>query len=218
MIIASDDLNARKSPVQARSRATREALHSAAIQVLTRGGLGKCTTTHIAKRAGTSVGTLYQYYPNRDALLAAVLQRSLARVADAIDDMCLRLRGSKLSEMAVGLVDVFLQIKLSQPEESKALFAVAAERGGAALVLNVHIRMASSISDMLASTCDGRFADPAIVSAVALSSIVGSVRSVLEGYAPPSFEDNISEQLVSLVSAYFASVVIRSDDGNRSVD
>jgi AcrR family transcriptional regulator len=73
-------LEARKSPVQARSAATVAALHSAAIQVLTRDGLSRCTTTRIAERAGISVGSIYQYYPNRDALLAAALEGHLERV------------------------------------------------------------------------------------------------------------------------------------------
>ena len=212
MKTASAELKPRKSPLQARAHATKEALHDAAIQVLTREGLVSCTTTRIAERAGTSVGTLYQYYPNRDALLAAVLQTRLRRVADAIEDVCVRLHGARLEEMAVGLVGAFLEIKLGSPDATKALFAIAAERGGAELVLKGNTQMAASISDMLASASDGRFANHAIAAAVALSSIIGSVRAVLEGYAPPGFEQNIREQLVSLVSAYFRSEAIRPLD------
>ncbi|WP_409934899.1 TetR family transcriptional regulator [Novosphingobium sp. 9] len=51
----------------------RFTVRSPSWKVLTREGLIDCTTTRIAKRAGTSVGRLCQYYPNRDALLAAVL-------------------------------------------------------------------------------------------------------------------------------------------------
>ena len=49
-------LKPRKSPVQARSTATIDALHIAAVQVLTREGLSGCTTTRVAARAGISVG------------------------------------------------------------------------------------------------------------------------------------------------------------------
>ena len=77
MSAAATALKPRKSPVQARSTATVQTLHVAAIQVLTQEGLSRCTTTRIAERAGMSVGSLYQYYPNRDALLAAVLEKHL---------------------------------------------------------------------------------------------------------------------------------------------
>ena len=212
MVTPSSELTPRKSPLQARALATQEALHSAAIQVLIREGLVACTTTRIAQKAGTSVGTLYQYYPNRDALLAAVLEAHIGRVADAIADMCLRLHGAELTEMAVGLVAAFLKIKLANADASKALFAIAAERGGADLVLNGNIRMAASITRMLTSASDAHFVDPAIAAVVALSSIVGSVRTVLEGYAPPGFEELLEEQLVSLVSGYLWNEAVR--EGN----
>ncbi|MFW0883416.1 TetR/AcrR family transcriptional regulator, partial [Cronobacter dublinensis] len=78
-------LSPRKMPVQRRSVATVEALHTATIQVLVNEGLSRCTTTRVASRAGMSVGSLYQYYPNRDALLSGVLELHLTKIADALD-------------------------------------------------------------------------------------------------------------------------------------
>src|ERR1700753_85878 len=91
-------LRPRKSPVQARSAATIDALHVAAIQVLTRDGLSRCTTTRVAARAGVSVGRLYQYYPNRDALLAAVLEQHLDEVAGAVEGACRAHHGKPVSD------------------------------------------------------------------------------------------------------------------------
>ena len=54
----------RKQPVQARSEATVSALCQASIQVLLAVGYRRLTTTRVAERAGVSVGTLYQYFPN----------------------------------------------------------------------------------------------------------------------------------------------------------
>ncbi|WP_260923975.1 hypothetical protein [Novosphingobium sp. 9] len=107
--------------------------------------------------------------------------------------------------MAVALVSAFLRVKLSDPDASKALYAIAGERGGAELVIRGNNRMVATISEMLASARDARFADPVITAAVTLSSIVGCVRAVLEGYAPPGFEDHLDRRLVLLVSAYFAA-------------
>ena len=93
MTALASPLKPRKSPVQARSAATIDALHTAVIQVLIREGLSRCTTTRIAERAGMSVGSVYQYYPNRDALLAAVLERHLGGIAEAMEQVCLDCRG-----------------------------------------------------------------------------------------------------------------------------
>ena len=63
------ELYLRKHPVQARSRALVDAVLEAAAQVLAREGAEHLTMTRVAERAGVSVGSLYQYFPNRAALL-----------------------------------------------------------------------------------------------------------------------------------------------------
>ncbi|MEI2417444.1 TetR/AcrR family transcriptional regulator [Orrella sp. JC864] len=198
-------LKPRKSPRQARSAATVEALHTAAVQVLTREGLGRCTTTRVAARAGMSVGSLYQYYPNRDALLAAVLARHLDGVAGAVAEVCQQSRGRPAAEMARALVASFLDAKLRDPQESKALYAVAAERGGAELAAQAGARMTGAIAAMLASAPDARFADPAVTAGIAFRALAGPVRAVLEGTAPPGFQACLQEQLALLLGAYFTA-------------
>jgi AcrR family transcriptional regulator len=69
----------RKQPRQARSRALVEAILDATERVLAQEGPEQATTTRIAEVAGVSVGSLYQYFPSRDALLAAVIERRVER-------------------------------------------------------------------------------------------------------------------------------------------
>ena len=59
-----------KTPQQARSRQTRQDILEAAAHLLNRRPLGDVSTNHIAKKTGISIGTLYKYYPNKDAILA----------------------------------------------------------------------------------------------------------------------------------------------------
>jgi AcrR family transcriptional regulator len=70
-------LKPRKTPRQARSRATFEAILGAAAQVFGREGYATATTDRIAARAGVSVGSLYQYFPNKDAILVALTERHI---------------------------------------------------------------------------------------------------------------------------------------------
>ncbi len=205
MDTATAALKPRKNPVQARSTVTVEALHTAAIQVLTREGLSRCTTTRIAERAGMSVGSVYQYYPNRDALLSAVLETHLEGVADAIEGASRAFNGKPIDEMAVGLVSAFLAAKLRDPQESKALYAVSADRGGPLLVQKMHKRMLSAIAAMLESAPDARFDDPAMTSAIAFSALVGPVRTLLDGYVEPGFEEGLESELVRLLTAYLGT-------------
>ncbi|HVJ39915.1 MAG TPA: TetR/AcrR family transcriptional regulator [Dongiaceae bacterium] len=195
-------LKPRKTPVQNRSAATVEALHIATIQVLTQQGLSRCTTTRVAERAGMSVGSLYQYYPNRDALLAAVLKKHLEGIAGAVDRACREHRRKPVSEMASALVTVFIAAKLRNPAESKALYAVAGERGGPELVADIHARTVAIIAAMLASAPDAHFDDPHMTGAIAFSALVGPVRALLEGHVPPGFEARLEGQLIRLLTAY----------------
>ncbi|MBR0829503.1 TetR family transcriptional regulator [Bradyrhizobium manausense] len=65
----------RKNASQARSRATVDALVEATARILVREGFEKAGTNRIAEVAGVSVGSLYQYFPSKEALVAAVIDR-----------------------------------------------------------------------------------------------------------------------------------------------
>jgi AcrR family transcriptional regulator len=68
------DVNPRKFPRQARARATVEAIFTATAQILTQHGYEALTTARVAERAGISIGSFYQYFPNKQALAAAVVE------------------------------------------------------------------------------------------------------------------------------------------------
>ena len=71
---ANEAVAPRKRPLQERSRSTVDVVLEAAAQVLERDGYTATTTDLIAERAGVSIGTLYQYFPNKDAILLALAQ------------------------------------------------------------------------------------------------------------------------------------------------
>ena len=73
---------ARKLPKQARSKATVTAVLDATIRILDREGPDAATTTRIAEVAGISIGTLYQYFSHRDAILDALQDREFERAME----------------------------------------------------------------------------------------------------------------------------------------
>ena len=74
-------LSPRKRPRQARAAVTLDAIFEATIQVLIADGPRRLTTTRVAERAGVSVGTMYQYFPHKQALFYALNERYLDIVA-----------------------------------------------------------------------------------------------------------------------------------------
>lgn len=74
------DAKARKTPRQARSQAMVEAILDATARILARDGREAANTNAIAREAGVSIGSLYQYFPNREAIIAALVQRHGHRI------------------------------------------------------------------------------------------------------------------------------------------
>jgi len=77
----------RKPPRQARSQATVNAILEATIRIFDREGMEAATTTRIASVAGVSVGTLYQYFSHRDAILDALQDREFERALGLMGDV-----------------------------------------------------------------------------------------------------------------------------------
>lgn len=74
----------RKLASQARSRTTVDALVEATARILVREGFDKASTNRIAEVAGVSVGSLYQYFPGKEALVAAVIARHQAAIQKTV--------------------------------------------------------------------------------------------------------------------------------------
>jgi AcrR family transcriptional regulator len=74
----------RKSASQERSRATVAALVEATARILVREGFDKASTNRIAEVAGVSVGSLYQYFPSKEALVAAVIERHQQEIMQTV--------------------------------------------------------------------------------------------------------------------------------------
>jgi AcrR family transcriptional regulator len=110
----------RKTPVQARSAVTVEAICEATIQVLLEVGPDRLTTTRVAERAGVSVGTLYQYFPNKHSLLFSLVEQHLSHVADAVEQACQRNRGQPVATMIESVVQAFVDAKMQRSDISTA--------------------------------------------------------------------------------------------------
>jgi AcrR family transcriptional regulator len=77
----------RKTPSQTRALRTVETLFEAAIRILGSEGEAGFTTNRIAERAGFSIGTLYQYFPSKEAIVVALVRRQRERVMRELDLM-----------------------------------------------------------------------------------------------------------------------------------
>lgn len=98
-MIDEKDTFPRKQPAQARSRAMVEALLEATARVLVHEGADALNTNRVAEVAGASVGSLYQYFPTREALVAALVERELEQDMAGADALFEGLREAPLADI-----------------------------------------------------------------------------------------------------------------------
>lgn len=195
-------LQPRKTPVQARSAQTVDSILQATIQVLRAEGKERLTTTQVARRAGVSVGTLYQYFPNKSALLQASLKRHMDGVSRAMEKACEQNRSKGLLEMATALIAAFLDAKMLDIEASAALYAVSSDVDGAAISKAASARIRKVVAEVFATARERLTKDPEVVASVVLAALNGVARRVLEAKSPAREMESLREELVVLVHAY----------------
>ncbi|MBB6142742.1 AcrR family transcriptional regulator [Silvibacterium bohemicum] len=195
-------LQPRKTPVQVRSAASVEAILQATLQVLLAVGKERLTTTRVAQRAGVSVGTLYQYFPNKSALLQACLRRHMDGVSRAIGDICEKHKSDGLLEMGTALVFAYLDAKMRNVKESATLYAVSSDVDGAAISKASSERSRRSVAELFATAREGLTKDPEVVATVVLAALNGVARRLLEAKFPEREAEALREELIVLVHAY----------------
>ncbi len=195
-------LEPRKQPVQSRSTASVEALLDATLQVLLRVGKEKLTTTLVAARAGVSVGTLYQYFPNKSALLQAALRRHLLEVTEAVEETCQRQAGECLHTMTTAVVNSFLEAKLRDAKISVALYAVSADVDGARIVQELGSRFGKAVAAMLSTASEPFLGNVQLAATVLQGMLRGVSRGLLEAKTDKAGAEKTGGEMVRMACAY----------------
>lgn len=121
------DEKPRKQPKQARSQAMVESILAAAARVLAQRGYARTNTNLVAEAAGISVGSLYQYFPNKDALFVALHKRHEQHMQSLLETSLSQLlaQGQLLSlrQAIASLIRTWIQIHQLEPELHRTLEA-----------------------------------------------------------------------------------------------
>lgn len=192
----------RKSPVQARSTASVDAILKATVQVLLRVGKEKLTTTRVAARAGVSVGTLYQYFPNKRALLRAALKLHVEEILAEVEKVCIAQQGQPVEQMVEALAMASLAVKLRDPKKGRALYAVSSGVEGAKIASDAEARANREIVRLLQSAPEVLTTDLQLMATVLQSTIAGMKRQLLESDIPETQFEVMQRELVLVVRSY----------------
>jgi AcrR family transcriptional regulator len=105
----------RKQPVQQRSRDMVAILMDAAARVIVERGFDNLTTNHVAAAAGVSIGSLYQYFPDKDALVEALLQRHAAELLAVVDARLRELIEADARAITQGILEAVFDVVEGDP-------------------------------------------------------------------------------------------------------
>jgi len=195
----------RRIPRQQRSTATVDAIFSAAVQILTREGQEAFNTNRIAAVAGVSIGTLYQYFADKDAILHGLAQRETARIRSAIKDQLALPWPASLR----AIVHTVLYAFDGQQAVRVAIFNARRREG-------MHAARATlrAFTDEIGHHLPTRFKIPEEAAFIISRLVVSIVRQLLfEGRTLPL--DNLERELVCVLESYITALKARR--ASRSV-
>ncbi|MGG1947408.1 TetR/AcrR family transcriptional regulator [Trinickia sp. NRRL B-1857] len=182
-----------------------DAVFEATIQVLLVFGPRRLTTTRVAERAGVSVGTLYQYFPNKQALFYALNERYLEALAERIECACLAQHGGPIETMIQALVDTYWKAKTERADVTRALYQSVAEIDNGPLIEAFGRRVDAATTAMFASS-KTVVENLATVNLTLVTTIFGTVRSVFERNLRPAEGEAVRQELISMCVAYTAAL------------
>jgi AcrR family transcriptional regulator len=111
----------RKRPRQTRSQATVDTLLEATARVLVKQGFDGLTTNAVASAAGISIGSLYQYFPNKEALVAALIELHIERVNAAMLAELTRVATLPAAEAARCVIELTIRAHTVDPKLHRVL-------------------------------------------------------------------------------------------------
>lgn len=169
-------LKPRKKPIQTRSTATVDAIVEATIRILRQDGWAACTTTRIAALAGVSVGSLYQYFPNRNAIAVEIIrQRTRTYLAAVLAaDLTVAATPGEAVDRAIA---AFVIEKRKGLDVSLALRDALPEVQGRQTIIEEARRFVPALQAKLAAAGAGT-TDPMQL-AVALAAVEGAVWEIM---------------------------------------
>jgi AcrR family transcriptional regulator len=139
----------RKTPRQSRSRDTYDAVLEATARILETKGLEAANTNAIAERAGISVGSLYQYFPGKQAIFAELIRRSDAATAEGLATLVAATAGQDLATRLRALVHAAVAQQFARPRLARTLDYLEAALGADEALVAADERIVASVEALL---------------------------------------------------------------------
>ncbi len=198
----------RKLPTQERAQRTIETIFQATAQIVDSEGEGALTTNKVAKKAGFSIGTLYQYFPSKEAILLAMINRERRRVLDELQAMMKRAVAQRREAPATvrDLVHTLVESFGSGPQFKRAMIRLAWRMDHHENITQALREGAERNAFALSQLQDPSLRTPTpAMMFVATRAVMGVIRSASLEDSPllgtPEFEDELVRMVMGVIRA-----------------
>ncbi len=201
-MVPKNDLRPRKVPTQPRAIATVDALVEATARILVDDGLHGVSTNRIAEVAGVSVGSLYQYFPSKEALVMAVVERHANNVVTLLSDAFAQALQEPLPVAIDQLVSAIVDVHDQQPELQHAIVSQVMTLGvhhtapmHARAVDVVHAFLITRQEDLLVDDCRS-------AAWMLVTTVMATLHGRHMGVAPDLGTTSLKVQLTAMIQRY----------------
>jgi len=196
----------RKQPKQRRASVTVEAILTATARILVRDGFERATTNRIADEAGVSVGSLYQYFPNKEALVAVLMERHVREMYAVLEREIARLSSLPLRRAVRELVDLMVQAHAVEPKLHRVFAEQVPRVGQLKRIVEVERRFEMLTRDVLERLGDRvRPRNLAMAAFVVIQAVEALTHAAVLYHPDKLGSDEFTDEVVELVGRYLAA-------------
>lgn len=184
---------------------TVDAIVDATARVLVKAGFEGCSTNRVAREAGVSIGSLYQYFPSKEALVLAVMERHNTKMWERIEQRMQELQSSSLRTVAVELVRLALELHRLEPKLRRVLVEQVPRIGPLGKLSELNLRYERLVAMYLEKHREElEVKDVGMAAFVIVSSVESLVHHALTTRSELLAGGALEEQIVRLVLGYLA--------------
>ncbi len=197
----------RRTPRQARAAETVSSIVEAAAQILETGGMAAFTTNAVAERAGVSIGTLYQYFSDKNALVMALAREETGA---ALVEVARALQGGadpSIEGRARAVVRAIIHAFRGRQRARKAVLQAILAQGSSVELMTPIASFIARAGEMLGSGSDstlGRLTEQQVF--VISRSLMGVVRAAVLEEQPFLASRGFEDEIVRMIVAYLGAV------------
>lgn len=193
----------RKRPRQTRSKVTVDVILAATARVLVRLGFDGLTTNAVAEAAGVSIGSLYQYFPNKQALVAALIERRLDdKNAQTLSEL-VRVAQLPLAEAVRAMIELTIATYRDAPALSRVLIEQVPRVGRMARIQELHESTLTLVTALLTARKDElAIRDPEMAAFVLVSAIEAIAQRAALFHPSRLADPGLIDEATAMVTRY----------------